>query len=269
MPSLRRVQIGAVERCPTRHAAHREHLQLDSLLPDPVRCVAARLRKPCGPLPGPHPRTQPPPASSSAVVPFSSAASAVRCRSLRVPSVGARPASSKLLDYRSYAELRNFRLISSNNSTLASSPTSSPAFALSPGIRVSSSFVVWVSQKQTAKPCHSSEYRNHQTIEVTRGDSWKEFPEWLQQRVAVGRQISRKEIVTNIGGVEAFCCGIVMPIGVDGQRGLVAAACGRSDFPNQVDEQLISVAANSAATAVRNAHLINKLRSAQEAPSAE
>ena len=104
-----------------------------------------------------------------------------------------------------------------------------------------------------------------QAVEVMRGDSWKEFPEWLQQRVALCGQISRKEIVTNIGGVDAFCCGIVMPIGVNGQRGLVAAACGRPDFPNQIDQQLLSVAASSAATAVRNAHLINKLRSAQEA----
>jgi formate hydrogenlyase transcriptional activator len=104
-----------------------------------------------------------------------------------------------------------------------------------------------------------------QAVEVMRGDSWKEFPEWLQQRVAVCGQLSQKEIVTNIGGAEAFCRGIVMPIGVNGQRGLVAAACGRSDFPNQIDQQLLSVAANSAATAVRNAHLINKLRTAQEA----
>jgi hypothetical protein len=79
-----------------------------------------------------------------------------------------------------------------------------------------------------------------QAVEVMRGDSWKEFPEWLQQRVAVCGQISRKEIVTNIGGAEAFCRGIVMPIGVNGQRGLVAAACGRSDFPNQIDQQLLS-----------------------------
>jgi PAS domain S-box-containing protein len=104
-----------------------------------------------------------------------------------------------------------------------------------------------------------------QAVEVMRGDSWKEFPAWLQQRVAVCGQISQKKIVTNIGGAEAFCRGIVMPIGVNGQRGLVAAACGRSDFPNQIDQQLLSVAASSAATAVRNAYLINKLRSAKEA----
>ena len=103
-----------------------------------------------------------------------------------------------------------------------------------------------------------------QAVEAIRGDSWKQFPEWLQQRVTVCGHISQKEIVT-IDGVEAFCHGIVMPIGVNGQRGLVAAACGRSDFPNQIDQQLLSVAANSAATAVHNAHLINNLRSAQEA----
>jgi PAS domain S-box-containing protein len=104
-----------------------------------------------------------------------------------------------------------------------------------------------------------------EAVEVMRGDSWKEFPQWLQQRVAVCGKISRTEIVTNIGGAGAFCCGIVMPVGVNGQRGIVAAASGRADFPNQIDQQLLSVAASNAATAVRNAHLINKLRSAQEA----
>jgi PAS domain S-box-containing protein len=102
-------------------------------------------------------------------------------------------------------------------------------------------------------------------VEVTRGDSWKAFPEWLQQRLAVFGQISRKEIVTKVSGVEESCCGIVIPIGVNGERGLVAAACDRSDFPDQIDQQLLSVAANNAATAFRNAHLINELRSAQEA----
>src|SRR5579862_5082156 len=60
-----------------------------------------------------------------------------------------------------------------------------------------------------------------EAVEVMRGNSWKEFPEWLQQRVAVCGKISRKEIVTNVGDAGAFCCGIVMPVGVNGQRGLV------------------------------------------------
>src|SRR5579862_908607 len=104
-----------------------------------------------------------------------------------------------------------------------------------------------------------------QVVEATRGNSWKTFPEWLQQHVAVFGQISRKEIVTNVGGIEKSCCGIVIPIGVNSERGLVAAASDRSDFPNQIDQQLLSVAANNAATAFQNAFLINELRSAQQA----
>src|SRR5258708_3507703 len=104
-----------------------------------------------------------------------------------------------------------------------------------------------------------------QTVEAIRGDAWTTFPEWLQQRLAVSGQISRKEIVNQISGPGESFCGIVIPIGLNGARGLVAAACYRSDFPDQIDQQLLSVAANSAATAFRNAHLINDLRKAQEA----
>jgi PAS domain S-box-containing protein len=105
-----------------------------------------------------------------------------------------------------------------------------------------------------------------QTVEVMRGDSWKTFPEWLEQRLAVsGGQISQKEIVANVGGVEQSGCGIVIPIGVNSERGLVAAASDRSGFPDQIDQQLLSVAANNAATAFQNASFINELRRAQEA----
>jgi len=104
-----------------------------------------------------------------------------------------------------------------------------------------------------------------QAVEVTRGNSWKAFPEWLQEHLAVFGQISRKEIVTKVGGVEESCCGIVIPIGVNSERGLVAAASDRPDFPNQIDQQLLSVAANNAATAFQNAFLINELRNTQEA----
>jgi len=45
---------------------------------------------------------------------------------------------------------------------------------------------------------------------------------------------------------------------VNSERGLIAAACDRSDFPDQIDQQLLSVAANNAATAFQNARLINE-----------
>jgi PAS domain S-box-containing protein len=103
-----------------------------------------------------------------------------------------------------------------------------------------------------------------QTVEAIRGDAWPTFPEWLRQRLAVSGQISCKEVVSQVSGPNESLSGVVIPIGVDGERGLVAAACYRSDFPDQIDQQLLSVAANSAATAFRNAHLINELRNAQK-----
>ncbi|MDB6039012.1 MAG: sensor signal transduction histidine kinase [Verrucomicrobiales bacterium] len=103
-----------------------------------------------------------------------------------------------------------------------------------------------------------------QTVEASCGDAWRTFPEWLQQRLAVSGQISREEVLNQISGPDEACSGIVIPIGINGERGFVAAACYRSDFPDQIDEQLLSVTANSAATAFRNAHLINELRNAQK-----
>src|SRR5580700_5092392 len=104
-----------------------------------------------------------------------------------------------------------------------------------------------------------------QLVEVTRGNSWRAFPEWLEEHLAAFGQISRKEIVTDVNGIEESRCGIVIPIGINSERGLVAAASDRLDFPNQIDQQLLSVAANNAATAFQNAFLIKELRSAQEA----
>jgi PAS domain S-box-containing protein len=94
-------------------------------------------------------------------------------------------------------------------------------------------------------------------IEVTRGQAWKAFPEWLQAHLDVGRFL-RKEIVTDIGDGEP-CRGLVIPIGVSAEAGLVAAACSRSDFPSEVDQLLLSVAANHAAAAFQNARLRHEL----------
>src|SRR5277367_2761828 len=58
-----------------------------------------------------------------------------------------------------------------------------------------------------------------QAVEVTRGDCWKGFREWLQQRFVSSGQVSRTEIVTNVGGAEKSCCGVVIPIGVNSERG--------------------------------------------------
>src|SRR6266478_3367295 len=95
-------------------------------------------------------------------------------------------------------------------------------------------------------------------IEVMRGHAWKAFPEWLRTHLGGVGQFSCKEIVADLGGAET-CRGIVIPIGVNAEAGLVAAACTRTDFPSEIDQLLLSVAANHAAAAFQNAHLRHEL----------
>ena len=100
-------------------------------------------------------------------------------------------------------------------------------------------------------------------VDVTRGNGWIGFPEWLQHHLAVFGQFSRKEIIPDVGGVEP-CRGVVIPIGVNAEGGLVAAACDRTDFPTEIDQLLLAVAANHAATAFQGARLIHERRGAEE-----
>ncbi|MCU1243350.1 MAG: hypothetical protein JWO71_4076 [Candidatus Acidoferrum typicum] len=95
-------------------------------------------------------------------------------------------------------------------------------------------------------------------VEVTRGHAWKAFPEWLQANQGAVVQFSSKQIVSDVGGADP-CCGVVIPIGVNAEGGLVAAACARTDFPNEIDQLLLSVAANHAAAAFQNARLRHEL----------
>jgi PAS domain S-box-containing protein len=102
-------------------------------------------------------------------------------------------------------------------------------------------------------------------VEISRGSAWQAFPEWLQQYLSVNGRLSRREIVRETGGGAQRGCGILIPIGVDGEGGVVAAACDRADFPTEIDQLLLSVAANHAATAFRMARLVDDHRRAEEA----
>src|SRR5712664_1296922 len=95
-------------------------------------------------------------------------------------------------------------------------------------------------------------------IEVMRGHAWKAFPEWLRTHLGGVGQFSCKEIVADLGGAET-CRGVVIPIGVNAEAGQVAAACSRTDFPSEIDQLLLSVAANHAAAAFQNARLRHEL----------
>src|SRR5438132_1234556 len=78
-------------------------------------------------------------------------------------------------------------------------------------------------------------------VDVTRGDAWKAFPQWLHRHLAAIGHASRKEVVPDVGGGLEPCRGLVMPIGVNADGGLVAVACDRSDFPSETDQLLLSV----------------------------
>jgi signal transduction histidine kinase len=101
-------------------------------------------------------------------------------------------------------------------------------------------------------------------VDVTRGDAWKGFPDWLERQSATAR-FPHRTIIADVGDASEPCRGIAVPIGVDGRGGLVAAARTRSDFPTAIDQLLLSLAADHATMAFHNARLIEERASAEEA----
>ena len=101
-------------------------------------------------------------------------------------------------------------------------------------------------------------------VQVTRGSAWKGFPEWLDRHLATSVQFQGKEIIPEAGCGSEPCRGVAIPIGFNGEGGMVAAACARSDFPTAVDHLLLSLTANHAAAAFQNARLIHERRRAEE-----
>jgi PAS domain S-box-containing protein len=102
-------------------------------------------------------------------------------------------------------------------------------------------------------------------VDVTRGNAWKTFPEWLERHLQTSGQLSGKEIIPDVGGGVEPYPGVVIPIGVNAEGGVVAAACDRTDFPTEIEQLLLSLAANHAATAFQSARLIHERRRAEEA----
>jgi PAS domain S-box-containing protein len=101
-------------------------------------------------------------------------------------------------------------------------------------------------------------------VEIARGSAWHAFPEWLQSYLSVNGRLSRREIVRDIDSGAQQCRGIVIPVGINAEGGLVAAACDRADFPTEIDQLLLSVAANHAATAFRTARGEKAIRQSEQ-----
>src|SRR5919204_5467164 len=100
-------------------------------------------------------------------------------------------------------------------------------------------------------------------VEVTRGSAWSSFSDWLAGQLAASANLRHKEVVPDADCGSEPCRALVIPVGFDGDRGLVAAACGRNDFPTPTDELLLSLAANHAATAFQTACAEEALRQAR------
>jgi signal transduction histidine kinase len=98
-------------------------------------------------------------------------------------------------------------------------------------------------------------------IEVMRGHAWSEFPEWLQTHPGFVGRFSCKAIGANCGGAERGN-GVVIPIGINAEAGLVAGTCNRPEFPGEIEQLLFSVAANHAAVAFQNARIAEWVKAA-------
>ena len=100
-------------------------------------------------------------------------------------------------------------------------------------------------------------------VDAMRGQAPNTFPEWLESHLAEGGRLSGMEIIPDVGGGEPWR-GIVIPVGVNAEGGVVAAACSRIDFPTEIDQLLLRLGANHAAAAFQSAYLINERTRAEE-----
>ena len=93
-------------------------------------------------------------------------------------------------------------------------------------------------------------------VEVSRGAAAPRLLARLQHhRDGVGRA-TRAEVVRGAGDGGQGADGLVLPLGIDAEFGLVGAASQRPDFPSEVDQLLLSVAAAHGTTAFKVARVV-------------
>jgi len=97
-----------------------------------------------------------------------------------------------------------------------------------------------------------------------RGTAWKTFPAWLESHLAESGRLSGVEIIPDVDGGPGSRRGVAIRIGVSAEGGVVVAACGRMGFPTEIDQLLLGLAVNNAATAFQNATLIHERTRAEE-----
>ena len=101
-------------------------------------------------------------------------------------------------------------------------------------------------------------------VDATRGKAWNTFPAWLKSYLVKSGRLSGMEIIPDVAGGVEPCRGVVIPVGVNAEGGVVAAACGRLEFPTEIDQLLLRLAANHAAAAFQSACLIHERTRAEK-----
>ena len=91
--------------------------------------------------------------------------------------------------------------------------------------------------------------------DATRGTGWETFPGWLERHLAECGRLSGKEIIHDVDDSVDQRHGVVIPIGVDAEGGIVAAASDRAGFPSQADQLALNLAVNHAAAAFQSLRL--------------
>jgi PAS domain S-box-containing protein len=92
-------------------------------------------------------------------------------------------------------------------------------------------------------------------VEVSRGAAAPALLQRLQHHRDGAGRLSRAEVVP---GADGGGQGLVLPLGVNAEFGLVAAASERPRFPSEVDQLLLSVAAGHGATAFKMARVVEE-----------
>ena len=96
--------------------------------------------------------------------------------------------------------------------------------------------------------------------DVSRGSAWKGFPEWLERHLATAAQ---RQAIIPVAGDGPPYRGIAVPVGLDGEGGVLAAARSAGGFPTTTDQLLLSLAANQAAAAFHSARLLHDRKRAE------
>jgi PAS domain S-box-containing protein len=101
-------------------------------------------------------------------------------------------------------------------------------------------------------------------VDATRGNAPNTFPEWLESHLSQSGRLSGMEIIPGMGGDVGPRRGVVIPVGVNAEGGVVVAAGSHTGFPTEIDHMLLHLAANHAAAAFQGACLIHERTRAEE-----